>query len=1077
MMTEAACQLDVEHMIAVASALNERLSAVAVEGTASDSEAIRRWMEESAFGDEDRFNSRLAWDGLSRESAMALLTGLPVYTPQTEPFWAPAVRSLIKFLDEYRVSTVQEDHWAADVPFAHAIDPFVEFSLSRLGASGRQIGDALLTSLKRDLLLRLFEVCSLTLGEEFLRWRKRAGVLETLILTPPREVRCQYYISFVGNLKAGGWLGLFVEYPVLARLIATVIEFWAADTSVFLAAYEKDQPEFAGRFFGGKDPGELVDLLGSVSDFHRNGRAVKILTFDSGRKLVYKPKNLAIDAAWGSLVRWLGRRDQTLDLFAPSVWVQREYGWVEFVEHRPCPDLDAVRRFYYRAGVLGCLLYIVKASDFHHENLIARGEHLVPVDLETLFSHTPREQNSPGAGDQRIFDSVLSLGLLPSWEFVCGTAFDMSGLGTFAGGQTGARAAEWKYPNTDHMHLALVTGGLPVERNMPRVADSAVDPGDFAANVEQGFRAAYTVLLQNKDELLAAGGPLSQFADMNVRVVLRPTQIYARFLKRSVVPRLLRNGIDRSLEFEGLSRRVLHTRETLGCRNFFFAELRAVEQLDVPFFEARTSSSEVLTDADGVSRGILQAPSHESVRDRVAQLSDADCEFQLELIGGAFAARAMRPPDAATVVIPPATPRPEGPAKLPPDFIAEAQLIAEELYARALHDEQGRANWIGLEPIPGAERYNIRPLGNSLHAGVAGAALFFAGLHVLTSEARARKLALAATRTMRSRLFPAGVGERVARNLALGDGIGGGVGIGGTLYWLSSLSLLLSDATLLEDGLRLARYITEDLIARDDSLDVMSGAAGTLLGLLSLWHATNDEETLRRAVLCANHLVRRQEPVGEYAAWSNGHPRPLSGFSHGAAGIAYALMRLHEVDPGAGYAKAAMKGFAYERSTYSAAHKNWPDFREWEEGSPPTFRSGWCHGAPGIGLARLGSLAVVEDPLLRQDALAALESVNSCDAYPIDSVCCGEFGMTEVLLAAERLGEGTWQQVARERASKVVRAAAQRRSEKGGHGYLLGGCTTDGRFSIGFFQGLAGIGYSLLRLAAPDRLPCVVLWD
>jgi lantibiotic modifying enzyme len=32
-------------------------------------------------------------------------------------------------------------------------------------------------------------------------------------------------------------------------------------------------------------------------------------------------------------------------------------------------------------------------------------------------------------------------------------------------------------------------------------------------------------------------------------------------------------------------------------------------------------------------------------------------------------------------------------------------------------------------------------------------------------------------------------------------------------------------------------------------------------------------------------------------------------------------------------------------------------------------------------------------------------------------------------------------------------------------------------FNPGFFQGLSGIGYALLRLAKPDRYPNVLLWQ
>ncbi len=41
------------------------------------------------------------------------------------------------------------------------------------------------------------------------------------------------------------------------------------------------------------------------------------------------------------------------------------------------------------------LFYALEATDFHHENLIAEGEHPVPIDLETLFQ--PASPHRPPA--------------------------------------------------------------------------------------------------------------------------------------------------------------------------------------------------------------------------------------------------------------------------------------------------------------------------------------------------------------------------------------------------------------------------------------------------------------------------------------------------------------------------------------------------------------------------------------------------------------------------------------------------------------------------------------------------------
>ncbi|MEQ8538204.1 MAG: lanthionine synthetase LanC family protein [Coleofasciculus sp. D1-CHI-01] len=58
---------------------------------------------------------------------------------------------------------------------------------------------------------------------------------------------------------------------------------------------------------------------------------------------------------------------------------------------------------------------------------------------------------------------------------------------------------------------------------------------------------------------------------------------------------------------------------------------------------------------------------------------------------------------------------------------------------------------------------------------------------------------------------------------------------------------------------------------------------------------------------------------------------------------------------------------AYERSLFSPGVGNWPDLREFEttvrSGNPGrvNYMTAWCHGATGIGLARLRSMPHLED--------------------------------------------------------------------------------------------------------------------
>ena len=87
-----------------------------------------------------------------------------------------------------------------------------------------------------------------------------------------------------------------------------------------------------------------------------------------------------------------------------------------------------------------------------------------------------------------------------------------------------------------------------------------------------------------------------------------------------------------------------------------------------------------------------------------------------------------------------------------------------------------------------------------------------------------------------------------------------------------------------------------------------------------------------------------------------------------------------------------------------------------------------------------------------------------------DFLCCGNSAVIDFLLEAgfktknERLVEE-----ARSRMAAVIERAA-----RNGH-YLCLPRTMNPIFSPGLFYGVAGIGYEMLRLAAPGRIESVLL--
>ena len=139
----------------------------------------------------------------------------------------------------------------------------------------------------------------------------------------------------------------------------------------------------------------------------------------------------------------------------------------------------------------------------------------------------------------------------------------------------------------------------------------------------------------------------------------------------------------------------------------------------------------------------------------------------------------------------------------------------------------------------------------------------------------------------------------------------------------------------------------------------------------------------------------------------------------------------------------------------------------------------WCHGAPGIGLARLATARrIAAKPAMRDtinaarlddDVAKAIEGVRRAWPAQLDTLCCGTLGGIEFLCESANSTGG----------DEIGELALQRLTE------VLGGPTANGdyrwnsgnrRFNLGLFRGLAGIGYTLLRRFDPS-LPNVLIWE
>ena len=411
----------------------------------------------------------------------------------------------------------------------------------------------------------------------------------------------------------------------------------------------------------------------------------------------------------------------------------------------------------------------------------------------------------------------------------------------------------------------------------------------------------------------------------------------------------------------------------------------------------------------------------------------------------------------------------------PAGLLSAATQIGHALCASAYWHED-RCNWVGRTsreaPEPGMSLTpTVAALGPDLYSGTAGVALFLAALHALAGIDDAEPTARGAIRNAMSR-------SGDVPSAAASSFHSGMVGIA---YASARVGQLLDDTTLIADGVELAHRAVSTT-NRERLLDVISGNAGAIAPLLWLARLPNgaglDSAAMQLAVEIADAAIKD----GNTWSWDNEHAcgkgvgsKPLCGFGHGASGMGLALIESGVHSGRAEWIDGGLAAFRYEDQLYDDEHGNWPDLRELgvHVGEPrapkrTSFMVAWCHGAAGIGLARLRALQLLPERRAElllgvrraiQVTAAALKALpEHADASP----CHGRAGMAETLLyASELLGD-------QEYADQVVKS--WRRIVKRRTADTPWPCgVASGRNNPSLMLGYAGIGYALLRAHRPSR--------
>ncbi|MEU4100213.1 lanthionine synthetase LanC family protein [Streptomyces tanashiensis] len=263
------------------------------------------------------------------------------------------------------------------------------------------------------------------------------------------------------------------------------------------------------------------------------------------------------------------------------------------------------------------------------------------------------------------------------------------------------------------------------------------------------------------------------------------------------------------------------------------------------------------------------------------------------------------------------------------------------LATEALWDGGG-CTW--LAPSPDEEDGEVaRTVGPHVYGGTAGIGFALSLAHAATGDETAKRLALGA--------FDSALGLLEHTDAWREGYFTGSAGVFATAGFVADVC----SAPLLRARSEALLKQTWAEEPTDDQLDVVSGLPGTILGLAAL----PEPYAIRLLMTRAEQLLTRAESSQGHTTWAATQENEwlLTGFAHGASGIAAALFSAYALTDATRFLTGANEALHYEDQWFDPAQSNWADLRGVDRSIVPgaavrTYSSAWCHGAPGCLLAR-----------------------------------------------------------------------------------------------------------------------------
>ena len=869
----------------------------------------------------------------------------------------------------------------------------------------------------------------------------------------PEETEAARLKSFSDHLKEPEIRAfIFEQYPLLKNWLINEASVWLKQTCFIAERLESDYETIQKQFFNNEALGEIERITFGMGDRHRGGQSVAMVKFKSGKKLIYKPRNLSIDAHFASFLTVLDE-ELNIGFLSPKLIRHENYGWVEFMEYTSCTKNEEINQYYTRTGAYLALLYTLEATDFHYENIISHGAYPVLIDLESFFHpYFPTEGTET---NEATSNSVLRTGLLPAkLETEDGTAADISGLAD-VDNKEGLLPNMVLQLNGDDIEYIRDKGVLIGGSNIPKLNGKKVAISkEYMPYLKSGFKKVYTYIVNNKEKIKAE---LQKFKNDEVRVLFRNTVSYVHLLEESTHPKIMESAQNAQEHFNILAEKI---RVNQIAKYFVPHEAVSLMKREVPLFNTRVNSRHLWVSEDKYLENFFESTGIETVSNKIDAMSEADLKRQLWIIDASFEINVS---DENIIRTTERINPNEKKQKPSAETLLVESLKVSEYITNTINLTDDTCSWLVFKPTDlEGKNYRIAEAFYDLFSGMPGEILYFAYLHKITGDKKFKKIAVNAINYLE---------KKIEESQSSINVLGYYTGWGSILDLYTKLAQLWEDDNYLQKAEKQYNTIDfEEHLTKDQDYSLVKGAAGFIVANINYYNLTKSTQALALAEKSAAYLLEKAQKTTDTIAWKIISKVPLSGLSHGASGFALAFSKLYAATKKTQYLEVVEKILNYEQTLFVEEQQNWQDCRDIVINNFPDKKmcaTTWSHGAVGIGLARLEMLKLgIELPNIKEDLEIALQTTLRNGFGGKQSLSAGDFGNLELILQYSQYFKD--KNVTRQ-LHNILQALIENIKKSG---WKIGSKSIH---SLGLMTGITGIGYQFLRMAYPKIVPSLLV--